>query len=237
LILSALALSSSSVPPTLYSGQQTPKPERLNAAPIIHAGLGTGGIIGRCHINGTLHLVSESQWTGDTVISKGTSYVIVNRTLSLVGTVNVDGGTLIVRNATINHPSGGASDMWIWNAGCIEFTDTLLLNGGQLWVGCDGGLSGAVVSGCGASCCQTPDNSTVYVNGSKSEMAMPILGSNETVKIEDTIWGNGLGGAGIGTKVEIHDSLVMSVGLSFDSSSTVPVEISGSTLVTFHPGT
>jgi hypothetical protein len=226
LILSAMALSSSIVPSDIHHGQKTSKIERFNTLPIIRPGLGTGGIIGRCQVNGTLHLVSDSQWIGDTVISKGTSYVIGNRTLSLLGTVHVDGGTLIIRNATITRPSGGGSDMWVWNAGCVEFTDTMLVNGGQLWVGCGNGPYG-----CGASCCQTPDNSTVYVNSSTSEMGMPIIGSNVTVKIEDTIWGNGLGGGGAGTKVEIHDSLVMSIALNFDPSLNVPIEISG-----LHPG-
>jgi hypothetical protein len=164
-------------------------------------------------------VVNETRWTGDSILSSGQTYLIANRTFVLLGRIFVDGAVLIVRNATFTSVPG-MGDTRVKNGGCLEFTDSLVTNGGVLGLGAGADQTGAA------------DDSSVFINRSTIQMGMDVAGSNETVKIGHTVYGNGVGLAGPGanfvssTRVEISDSLVMNIGLGFNFGAQV-ANISG----------
>jgi PKD repeat protein len=197
----AVAVVSALSPAAAAIVEPSPGPASL---PVVSSAQAAGM---QCAPVGTLRVMNETEHVGDLVVPAGQTLVIANWSLHLVGNIIVDGGTLIVRNATLSGYAYPLTNWILQNGGCMEFSNTTDLVLDNLWVG-------------GRSWRDIPDNSRLLVSNSTMAIAVFMTGSNETVRVADTIWWGFLKftpwGPEVSSRVEISRSQVAMLGLSFD---------------------
>ncbi len=223
--------STGGAPATLHSTPNPPMPRILGtglSTNTIGAGTQTAG--SHCSTEGTtVHFVQETQHQGDITIPRGQTYVIANMTFNVIGNFIVDGGRLIVRNATlISNPHPFAVAWALQNSGCLEFANANDLVSDDLLIG--------VIAKNGSFLFRnrtSPDNSALIVNRSTVQISAFLTNSNDTINIADSIWPGFISFTGWrpldSTNVQVSDSLIGKIGLSFTPSDS-------GNLAGLHPG-
>ncbi len=167
----------------------------------------------QCSIQGTtLTVASQPYNKGDITISKGQSYLVANMNFDMIGSFVVNGGVLIIRNATVK---GEYSNWMVGNGGCMEFTSSDYFSQGGIVVGTDNPPS-------------TPDGSRLFVNGGVLMPRLMITGRDEMVNVTDATLEQGVFLASPetyypmeanSTKVFLSGSLVPTLALAFSGPS------------------
>ena len=220
LVFIALLLASAVAP----GAAQLTTLQSRNAPSAQASSIGTAATYNHCPIRGTVEEPTESEHVGDINIPKGVTYIIANRTFTIVGLINVIGGTLIFRNATLkldlNSPlSGGVLYPSYRSGACVEFTDSRNFFPRDINLGHPAGESPSA----------SPDNTTLYVNHSVMISNYQIGGMNVTVRETDSVQEGGifmtpsLVQFGRWTRVNVSNSLLtlIDLGLGGGENGTI----------------
>lgn len=174
----------------------------------------------QCNIQGTtLKVASQPYHTGDITVQAGQSYLIANMNFNMLGNFIVNGGVLIIRNATVE---GQYANWLLQNGGCMEFTDSNdFSQGGSISMG------GQVFS-------SNPDNSKLYINDGIIMSRIIVAGRDDFLNATLAVFEQGVFLATSltyypkesgSTRVFLTDSLVPTLALAFGGPSQ-PTQIS-----------
>ena len=187
---------------------------------------------GVCPTTGNVVTERSSTNTGDIEIPVGETLVIANMTFTEVGNFVVDGGTLIVENATLKGHSNSVYKPvvnWILqDGGCMEVSNTKDYVLDDLWVGGNAGWQDTSL-----------DSSRLFVENSLVAISAFITSSNETVKVDDSIWQGFIDFTPFGPQnldhVWISNSVIRNIGISVGNGPP-PSQQTNLSLTNLNPG-
>ena len=171
-------------------------------------------------------VANDSYPAGDIFLTKGQVLMIANRTFTLNGFLNVEGGTLIVRNATLKlNPKYAGFVSGIGQGACVEFTDSNIFLAGDMFFGHDA----SVLMNYVANATPGSGNATLFVNHS---ITMPTIwnsGKNVTEDIVDSViegrYGFDWASTQLGnmSRTYISNSFVSAITLAFAPGEDVKI--------------
>lgn len=183
-----------------------------------------------CPPRGTVEIEHASMNVGDITISTGETLIIENTTFTEIGNFIVDGGTLIVRDATLKgHAHYAALTSWILqNGGCMEFANSKDYVLDDLFVGGKVGWAKSAY-----------DSSKLLVENSLVAISAFISSSNETVMVDDSVWQGFIYFTPFGPQnlshVLISNSIIRNLGLTVGSGPP-PIQPGHLSITGLQPG-